>query len=148
MGRYITPTNVLARYQQLTDVHSQSNIDSSFIPYAEAQVEAMLSPKWIAPFSSNNITAQDLSIDMTILKTSVLKSEKHEILWNFLKERIERLNMGKERMVTSAGVVLVPDAETSGIDTHEGYQPTTSMLDYLDQGVDPDLIQAEVDRRE
>ena len=77
MGRYCTSSDCIARYNRLSKIDSaQTEIDSHFISFAENELDGLLSPKFTVPFSSNNVTAKDLAIDLTYLRAGNLKFEE------------------------------------------------------------------------
>lgn len=68
MGRYVNYADVVNRYPMIGKSGGEDQITSDFIRYAEFELEEKLGKKFSIPFSSNNMTAKDLSIDLTYLK--------------------------------------------------------------------------------
>lgn len=149
MGRYATWSDCLIRYGDLSRVTSGdvNAAESSYIVHAENRVEARLASKYTVPFSSNNLTAKDLTIDMAYLMVMAVKDpEKTATLKELLDERFDNLLSGKEVMLTDAGVLsgFVGDTIWS---TTQGYHPTFGVGDDLDFVVSSDRMWDEEDAR-
>lgn len=104
MGRYCEYTDVVARYRKVSDVNSISSIESNFIVYAEAELDQRLSGAFTTPFSSNNITIKDLSIDLTYAKVIRFDDpEKAALIDKHVSTSIQALLDGNSQMITSSG---------------------------------------------
>ena len=112
MGRYIDWEDVVARYPSINNVGGAAEVGSVWIGPVEFQLEAMLSPQYSAPFSSNNETVKDLLIELTYIRVGNLKVEEAESYRKMFMERIERIKMGTEGMVTTSGDLVGSVGET------------------------------------
>lgn len=147
MGRYIDWADVVDRYPVLANVGDAVKMDSTHIVPAESEVDARLAPVFTTPFSNDNVTAQDLSIQLVYLRAGYLKDENWLNYKNYIDERFDRLTDGSEAMLTSSGDVLSSQDTTEAYHTHANYKPVFDLTDVVNQEVDPDLIDAEDDKR-
>lgn len=147
MGRYIDWADVVDRYPVLSNVGDAVKMDSTHIVPAESEVDARLAPVFTTPFSSDNVTAQDLSIQLVYLRAGYLKDDNWVNFKDYIDERFDRLTDGSEAMLTSSGDVLSSQDTTEAYHTHSGYKPIFDLTDVVKQEIDPDLIDAEDDKR-
>lgn len=129
MGRYINWADVVHRYRELGQQGSDE-VSSAYIFYAEADVDGYLGGHYAAPFSSNNVTAQDLAVDFTYVRMSRrTKPKDAETVFNALMKQIDQLKSGQLAMITTSGDQMRP--ELVGLDsTTMDYKPTFTMVDY------------------
>lgn len=108
MGRYCSVDQVAARYRKVTDVISYPTaVDSQYIYFAEAQLDQKLGPYFTVPFSSNNVTAMDLSIDLSYaLVIKYDDPKKHKAIMDEFRMRTEALISGVDAMLTDSGDLL------------------------------------------
>lgn len=108
MGRYCTVTQVVARYRKVADVVSYPGaVDSHYIYFAESQLDARLGPYYTVPFSSNNVTATDLAIDLAYAKTVQYNDpKKYDAVQKHIDRRIDDLIVGTTAMNTTSGDLL------------------------------------------
>lgn len=124
MGRYIDWANVVGRFPSVNKYGGADQVDSGSILYAEAEVDARLSPAFTTPFSSNNLTAQDLAIDMTYLRVNPLRDEdKLRPIQERVDKLIAALLAGEASMITASG-------DTIGSSTIGGVSPWSTTMDY------------------
>jgi hypothetical protein len=147
MGRYINWADVVDRYPVMANVGDAVKMDSTHIVPAESEVDARLAPVFTTPFSSDNVTAQDLAIQLVYLRAGYLKDDNWVNYKNYIDERFDRLTDGSEAMLTSSGSVLSSQDTTEAYHTHSNYKPIFDLTDVKSQEVDPDLIDAENDKR-
>lgn len=140
--KYINWADVVARYPGLSQVGGAEEVGSSYIGYAENQVEGMLASAYTVPFSDNNLTVKDLCIDLVYIRAGTIKAEARKELRDEFMERIERLLTGKENMVTVDGTVMYSDGGTPWSST-ENYHPVFGMGDHKDFVVDSDQVDDE-----
>lgn len=84
-------------------------VRSHFLPFASAQLDAMLAPWFTVPFSSNNLTAKDVALDLTyllILQRSKEAGDRKDLAQR-IEARIHSLRDGREAMLTTSGEALV-----------------------------------------
>jgi len=124
MARYIDWSDVVDRYSMISDFEGSIEVDSTYISYAEADIESRLASKFSTPFSDNNITVKDLCIDATLYKALMFKdTKKSEIIGKSIDERIKMLLDGATVMMTNSGSSLYADIDTAWSET-DGYTPT------------------------
>ena len=121
MGRYIEWDDVVKRYNDLAQVGDSNLVDGTYIQYAEFEVDARLATLYSVPFSSNNATVKDLSIDLAYLKAAPTRSANYKRIKEWVDERFKMLCGGKMSMITDSGDVAalagnkaVPFSSTSG----------------------------------
>lgn len=133
MGRYITSSEFFARYSQIKD-YGANHVESHFILYAENQLDSMLSNYFTTPFSSDNLTAKDLSMELTYIRSADLKFADREKREEHFMKKIKALINGETSMVSSSGV-LSTVGDTISI-TNGQYHQTFGMGDVENYLVD------------
>lgn len=128
MGRYITTSDAYARYRELININSVTNLDSHHIYYAEIELDSMLSRCYTVPFSSNNITAKDLAIDLTYLRSANFKFEDREKFRVQIMQKINELCSGQSSMILTDGTSTATVGGTIWSNT-EDYRNTFSVID-------------------
>ena len=147
MGRYASWEDVVNRYPLLNRRKGGADeVNSSFVVFAENELDGRLGGCFTVPFSSNNLTAKDLTIELTALKSNLWKEKDRERRVKDLDARIERLKNGEELMAVTSGPPL--SADQSGVfSTTKNYHSTFGLVDVLDQGTDVDQLEDEIDER-
>lgn len=140
-----------ANYTDFTLVYSlkgvsEADITSAWLPYGTLRVNEELGGAFTTPFSSNNLTAKDLSIHFAALGV-LLRTRNQtdsEELKNDLMRRVMNINSGNMPMMTNSGVAIYPDRTTKAQvwSSTQDFKPVFDMRNPLDQRVDPDLIDA------
>jgi len=144
MGLYIDWNDLVSRYSSAsTKGGGADEISSSHIIYAENELNGRLAPKFTVPFSSNNLTAKDLSIDLTYLRIGNLNSDNYTKLKDSIDERINRLLAGEENMVDVDGNEIAQSVGGTLYSSTQNYTPTFGFGNTEDFVVDPDLIEDE-----
>lgn len=138
MGKYITINDVGSMFNRLDTVDTTA-INSYHIPYAEAYIEGALGNSFPIPFSSNNVTVKDLSLDMVYLRVSNLNFEDRTAKLKEINDRLQRIRDGIEAMVTTDGTPLqmIGDAVFSNTMTKN---PTFGMSNIIEAVVDSAYI--------
>lgn len=144
---YIGWDDVMLRYPSIADVGGSKEVGSAHIQYAENELNGRLAPKFTIPFSSNNQTAKDLSIEMTYLRIGNFNTKEREALKTSIDERIVRLLDGDENMVDDTGNTIQQSVGGTVWSNTKDYTPTFGFGDTEDFEVDPDLIDAEESAR-
>lgn len=110
MGRYCSVDQVAARFRKVSDVLSYPDaVDSEFIVYAENYLDGRLAPYFTTPFSTNNATARDLSIDLTYAKVVQWNDPKvAKSIMDSVDKRIGDLIDGAAVMLTDNGDGVTP----------------------------------------
>jgi len=107
MGRYCTASDCYLRYNDIYSVNSDVDaVDSGFIFFAEHELDARLSKQFTVPFSSDNITAKDLAIDMTYLRAGNIGKDEEDELSDRIDKRIKDLLNGDMDMIVSSGTLV------------------------------------------
>lgn len=143
MGRYLQANDLFVRYSQVSD--TPANIESHYIYYAENYLDSLLGPYFTVPFSSDNITAKDLSLEWTYILTADLKFEDREKREAHWLKKIDRLIDGKAGMQVSSGQVLSIGGTISN--TTQSYHPTFGVGDIEDYLVDSSQVHDEFQDR-
>lgn len=143
-----------ATYSEFTAVYSykgvsQEAINSYWLPHGALRVNEAFSPLYTTPFSSNNWTAKDLSIQFASLGILVKTRKKDDSL-ELKKEiaiRVTDITSGNKYMMTDEGMAILPSGDTKHTAWSETmeYKPTFDMRDAVDQRIDPDRLDAEWD---
>jgi hypothetical protein len=116
-------SDVNRRYPETIKLADASQADSSWVPFAIAELHARLAPGFTVPFSDNNMTAKDLAIDLTFAKVYRFKDiEKADAVMTYVGAQIDMLLGGNMSMVTTSGDTLVTVGETV-YSTTDGYHP-------------------------
>lgn len=140
---YATYSEYIARYPNDNEV---SEVNSTIF-FASARVDGELGSVFTIPFSSNNITAKDLTIDQTeliLLQRSKSPKDDWIDLKECIQERYSDLRNNKEAMITTSGEIIQGDlAGNLPASINQSFKPTFDMQDTEFQRVDPDRIDAE-----
>ena len=133
MGRYVNWEFVANQFPVVSRAQNADEVNSFYIVHAEAELDGQLASYFTVPFSSNNLTAQQLAGLGTYIKMGLLRDEQLAPLVDTYNKRIERLKSGEESMivVTDSGTIQTLDstgANVSAIDsTTKGYHPVFGM---------------------
>lgn len=97
--------DVVGRFPALSGKDA-TEMTSNYITYAVAELEERLGGSFTVPFSSNNLTARDLAIDLTYCKLyRVAAPEKAEAIDKQVSARISALVAGNATMMLIGGTV-------------------------------------------
>lgn len=104
----ITWKDVTDRYPEIVKGSGDATrVNSNHLLHGVAELESRLCDKYTTPFSSNNLTAQDLAIDLTFAKLYRYKDQKKvEQVEKYVDSRIEKLLNGEAAMITNTGEVI------------------------------------------
>ena len=115
------------RYPETMKLADATQADSSWVPFAIAELHARLSPGFTVPFSDNNMTAKDLAIDLTFAKLYRFKDiEKADAVLAYVGAQIDMLLNGSQKMITSSGDTLAAVGGTI-YHTNDAYHPVHGM---------------------
>ncbi len=150
MGRYINWSDVVARYPLVEDIGGAVEVDSVFIAYAEYHVDEMLGSKFTVPFSNNNATVRDLSIDVTYWKAGKLKIEEADKMEEQVMKRVNKLLSGETVMIVdgSSLTVQAPDIGDTIYSNTDEYHPVFGMSPTEYFQIDSEQIYDEEQRRD
>lgn len=148
MGRYVTWNDVTARYPSLATKAAASEADSAWVVPAEYELDARLGSHYTVPFSSNNYTARDLSMDIVWLRINlgVVDLDSWRARQQAVDKRIDDLLNGYAVMMTTSGTeVQASVSKNDAYSTTENYHPTFGLGDQLDFHVSSARIADEED---
>jgi len=95
------------RYPETLKHADATQADSSWVPFAIAELEGRLSRGFTVPFSTNNMTAKDLAIDLTFARLYRYKdNEKAAAVTSYVSGQIDMLLNGSMKMMTTSGETL------------------------------------------
>ena len=144
---YGTVDQLLVKYPHI-DITS-ADLSGTWMPYGALRVNESLGGTFTIPFSSNNATARDLSLDFAyhgILTRTRSQNDSQE-LGDAINSRILQLIEGELPMTTDSGDALYADGRPAVWSTHGNYKPIFNVGDPMRQRVDPDLLD-ELDSRD
>lgn len=143
MGKVIEWADVLVRYPELDKLPTIGAVSDNVIASAEARVHSRLASRYTVPFSSNNLAAADLVIDMVYIQTQMTRQpEKATALREDVDSRISALLDGTSQMALDDGTVLAAVGDTVWSNTGD-YHPTFGMSDPIVQEIDSAMLIAE-----
>ena len=106
-------SDITRRYPETAKLNDATQADSSWVPFAIAELHARLAPGFTVPFSTNNMTAKDLAIDLTYAKMYRFKDvEKAESVMTYVGAQIDMLLAGRLQMVTTSADTLLASGGT------------------------------------
>lgn len=148
MGRYTTRDEVIARFPNAEDMDTVS-VESNFIAFAENEIDGLLGQYFTLPFSDNNITIKDLTIELCGLRLSKnAKPSDIDRRHKIFMEKVNRLINGEQAMVLSDGTTMIQSVGDTFHSSTDDYTPIFGFGDIEDMEVDPDLIDDEDDERD
>jgi hypothetical protein len=124
--------DVTLRYKVLGDYDSTSAQQVEYIAFAEAELNRRLSACYAVPFSSNNITARDLVVDIAFANTIKFRdNEKYETVMEHIDKVAERLCANDASMINDDGTLITP---TGTADSGKAYSSTKDFHPIFDMG--------------
>jgi hypothetical protein len=148
MGRYIQWDDVIQTYPRVADKGGTNQVGSAYINYAEARLEGLLAGAYTVPFSSNNLTIKDLSIDLTYAKSIMYTdTKKAKVILDDIKDRVKSLIDGTATMITTSGDAMFTAGDAPWSTTKD-YHNTFGVIPIEDQNIDADRIEDEYDERD
>lgn len=134
---YATYEDLINRYPALDDIGGSIDINSSHIHYAEVMLNSRLGQYYTLPFSSNNLTAKDLTIDLVYIRYyETVKKEWAATKQKSLDKFIDGLISGDFVMVTTSHDVIQKDSSRSTMWSNtEDYHPIFGVGDIEDMHV-------------
>lgn len=104
MGRYISWADVTGRYNDFAKGPDATVAETSFVPQAEAEVDARLAVKYSVPFSPAPYLVKDLSIDLAYYKATI-RQESSKLIKEYIDARFKAIIDGTMVLTNSAGVI-------------------------------------------
>jgi hypothetical protein len=140
---YATYSDFAARYATRL---SEAEVNSHYLPFASARLDGRLAPYFTVPFSLNNQTARDLTLDLAYLL--VLQRSRDEadlaVMQRSLETRLAALANGEQAMVTTSGeTILAQGARPVVWSTTARYRTVFDLRDAPLQEVDPQRLEEE-----
>lgn len=149
MGRYCATADVVARFRLATRIESyQTAIESYYILYGENELDQRLGQFFTVPFSSNNITAKDLAIDMSYaIAIRYDDPKKYEAISSRVDKIIGDLINGDAVMVTDSGDQLTSNGTNAAWSNTMGYHSAFGMGEFSEFQVDSSQLYDEEQAR-
>lgn len=136
-----------ATFTQYTAVYSVpgvgQTVTESFLARASTRLEEALGPYYTTPFSSNNQTAIELTIDLArwMLQLRTSKQDDSRELGAEIENRIKELRLGTSQMVTTSSAIVEPSNPSNvAWSTNQDWKNVFDMRDAPEQRVDPDQL--------
>lgn len=150
MSTYATWDQLIDRYPELSVKGGATKVNSSVIHGAERELDSRLARAFTTPFSSNNYTATDLTLELCYIRIFENKTpEKVEKKCERVDRRIENLLTGLDVMLTTSGDTISTTGGGGAVySTTEDYHPTFGMDDIEYMSISSDQIDAEEDARD
>lgn len=148
MGRYIDWKDVTNRYRLVGKSLDATQVGSSFVPYAESEVDGRLAAKFTVPFSNNVTAVKDLCIDLVYVKAGNINVKESKRIMDAIDSKIMRLLDGKEMLIDDVGNVIHQSVAGTIYSTTKNYAPTFGVGEVTDMEADPDRVDDEADARE
>ena len=146
MGRYIEWDDVIDRYPALNSLGGSDEVSPAYIDYAEADIDARLAKSFTTPFSNNNMTVRDLTIDDVYYRAGRFKFEDAIAVHSAYLESIGALIDGKATMITNCGDLISASRAIGIYSSTQSYHSSFGMLPIEEQHIDEDNICDERDR--
>jgi hypothetical protein len=148
MGRYINWEDVIDRYPELNTLGGADQLSSSYVVYAEAFVDGILSTHYTPPFSNNNMIIRDLSIDMCYWRAARFKLDDAIEVKSAFYDTIAMLKDRQINMYDDTGT-LVPSVDKSFVVSNtQSYHSAFGMDDPIQWRIDEDQAEADEDARD
>lgn len=149
MGRYINWSDVIDRYPEIESLGGSDVISSTYIVYAESFVDGLLQSHFTPPFSNNNVTVRDLSIDCVYWRAGRFKLENATEVKSGFFETIDLLKNGHLPMVDTDGNVIPGFEANPGIySSTQSYHSSFGMDDPINWRISSDHMSDVQDSRD
>lgn len=132
---YITNSDLAIRYplvNRWVGAGSATIVNSHLIYYAEAEINALLSPYFSVPFSAGNVPVVVQDLTMELCKVRIIADQDAEAAEKIRQSVIDRITqMGQGgSLIGIDGSTIVPSAPGAEIWSNTmQYHPVHSMLD-------------------
>ena len=122
-----------------------AQIDSYWLYHGSLRVNECFAHLYTTPFSSNNQTAKDLTIQFAALgiRCRTLNPEDSAELEKQVMARVTDITSGNRFMITTDGQAIQPDKNVlnQAWAQNQDYKPVFDMRDSEYQRIDPDRLQ-------
>lgn len=142
--------DLVGRYPQLEKLGGSVEVNSVHLHGAERELDSRLAPYYTTPFSSNNYTATDLTIELAFIRYyEAVKPDWAEKKIERTSMRIDALIEGKATMVTNSGGTILPANASGGAiySNTKDYHPTFGLGDIENMQVSSAQLLDEEDAR-
>jgi len=146
MGRYINWDDVVDRYPEVNNLSGADEFSSAYIVYAEAFVDGTLATHFTTPFSSNNTTARDLTIDQAYWRAARFKLESAVEVNSAFLDTVRMLKKGTLAMINDSGDVITNRVSPGIFSSTQSYHSAFGMRPTIEHHIDEDQISDERDR--
>lgn len=149
MSTYANWGDLVGRYKKFNSLGAADEVNSHYIYYAERELDARLGTHFTTPFSSDNITAKDLTLMLVNVRYHEdTDDKKAKRLREAIEKKFDNLINGVTQMITTtSGNTIIANGSPVYSST-EPYTPTFSHGDIADMHVDPDLLNDEENARD
>lgn len=150
MATYATWEDLINRYPAMEALGGSAEVNSSYIHGAERELESALGAFYTIPFSSNNYTATDLTLELAYIRYyESVKPDWAEKKMEHFEKRIEKLIAGTMVMSVSSGdaVLSVSNPGGAAMSTTQDYHPTFGVGATIDMLVSSGQLLDEADER-
>lgn len=124
---YVTWADVVNKYPSVSKTSGAMDVTSSYILAAEARVNGFFSGFFTVPFSSNNITAKDLVVDLVFSGVGNQKIKDAKEMRDEVLERMKAIRDGEEGMYLVDGTTMTTDIGGSIYSSTQNYNPIFGM---------------------
>lgn len=146
MGRYITIADLKGKHKNV-ERHLDPQIESYYIYYAEYKLDSLLGRCFTVPFSSNNITAKELAMDIAYADMGILSNKDNAEFTKSIMARIDDIKSGVSPMVTTSSDTTFASGGDEAWSTTMDYHPTFGMANYMHLDVSSQQLIDENDER-
>ncbi len=127
--------DLIIRYPGVSRAGGASDVSSAFLNFSDNEINGLLSEYFTVPFSSNNMTAVDLSLELSYSRIGVTKVEASDAIRKRVIERVARIKSGAESMMLLDGTVLKSTGEVV-YSSDKDYNHTFGVGDVSEMFVD------------
>ncbi len=127
--------DLVSRYPGVDRAGGSKDVSSAFLTFSDNEINGLLSSYFTVPFSSNNMTAVDLSVELSYARIGVTKIEQSDAIRDRVMSRVNRIKSGAESMMLSDGTVLKSSGEVV-YSSDEDYNHTFGVGDVSEMFVD------------
>lgn len=136
---YATYAEFNARYStKLTE----AEVNSDYLPFATSRLEGLLGGHFTVPFSSNNMTAKDITIDLAYLMILQRSREPKDFegFGRAVNTRLSALTQGAEAMMTTSGEAIFSGTAQNVVWSNTArYKTVFNLKDALHQKLPEDV---------
>jgi hypothetical protein len=149
---YATYDDLITRYPIASKWSDTETQITSFISYAESELNGLLGTAFTVPFTAPiPMAVTDLTLDLAYARKALTmeKPDEAKLIREAVYERIQRIKDGKEVLLTPLGVITQSTERADIWSSTSNYQPVHTMLDAENAHtmVDSSMLQAEEDAR-